>query len=72
MNDEDMNDDRSKQEDVTPHRIRIPGFIGEQEIGLGDAIKRATSAIGVRPCKPCANRAARLNGWVTFTGRSER
>jgi len=28
------------------HRVRLPGFLTEKEIGLGDVIKRATSAVG--------------------------
>lgn len=52
-----------------PRRIRLPGFTAGTEIGLGDAIKRATSVAGVRPCAPCQSRAARLNQWVVFSGR---
>lgn len=33
-----------------PHRVRLPGFISEEEIGLGDVIKRATSYFGIKPC----------------------
>lgn len=53
----------------TPFRVRLPGFIGEHEVGLGDVIKRTTSAAGIRPCGGCAARAAALNRWVTFRGR---
>ena len=51
-----------------PYRVRLPGFISDEEVGLGDVIKRATSAVGIRPCSGCARRAAALNRWVTFTG----
>jgi hypothetical protein len=44
-----------------PHRIRLPGFVSDQEIGLGDVIKHATSAIGIQPCGGCEQRAAWLN-----------
>jgi hypothetical protein len=52
-----------------PHRIRLPGFLNEneEEIGLGDAIKRVTYAMGIRPCGGCNRRAAALNRWMTFT-----
>jgi hypothetical protein len=30
-------------------------------LGLGDAIKRATTAVGIKPCKACKQRAERLN-----------
>ena len=52
-----------------PHRVRIPGFTAETEVGLGDVIKRVTSRAGVRPCGPCRERAARLNRWLVFSGR---
>lgn len=53
------------------HRVRLPGFVGDDEIGLGDVIKRATSYFGIKPCGGCAQRAAAHNRWVVFTkGRS--
>jgi hypothetical protein len=50
-----------------PHRVRLPGFIVEDEIGLGDAIKRATYAMGIKPCGACEKRAAALNHWMVFS-----
>jgi hypothetical protein len=50
-----------------PHRIRLPGYIKEEEIGLGDVIKRMTYAMGIKPCTGCEKRAAVLNRWVRFT-----
>jgi hypothetical protein len=50
-----------------PHRVRLPGFIEDEEIGLGDAIKRVTYAMGINPCGGCEKRATALNRWVTFT-----
>lgn len=58
--------DKSKRQ---PHRLRLPGFITDEEVGLGDVIKRATSAVGIRPCGGCAKRAAMLNRWMVFSGR---
>jgi hypothetical protein len=52
-----------------PYRLRLPGFVAENEVGLGDVIKRATSAIGLPPCGGCERRAATLNRWLVFTGR---
>ena len=49
------------------HRVRLPGFLIEEEIGLGDVIKRVTYAMGVRPCQGCENRAAVLNRWMRFS-----
>jgi hypothetical protein len=55
------------QSDRQPHRVRLPGFLVEEEIGLGDVIKRATYAMGIQPCGGCQKRAAALNKWMTFT-----
>lgn len=52
-----------------PRAVRLPGLVSDQEIGLGDAIKRMTSALGVQPCGGCQRRATLLNRWVVFTGR---
>lgn len=52
-----------------PYRVRLPGFITDEDIGLGDGIKRATAAIGIPPCGDCAHRAAILNRWLVFSGR---
>jgi len=54
-----------------PHRVRLPGFIVSEEIGLGDVIKRTTSYIGIRPCGGCSRRADALNRWVVFTNRAK-
>lgn len=69
------NEDMSTEEKKEPtskterqlHRIRLPGFIKEEEIGLGDAIKKATYAMGIKPCAGCEKRAAALNRWMRFT-----
>lgn len=50
-----------------PRRVRLPGFIGDEEIGLGDVIKRTTSYLGMRPCGGCSARADALNRWLVFT-----
>ena len=52
-----------------PHRVRLPGFVSDEDIGLGDVIKRATTSAGVRPCGGCARRAEALNRWMAFSGR---
>jgi hypothetical protein len=53
-----------------PHRVRLPGFVTDEEIGLGSVIKRVTSAFGAKPCGGCERRAAALNRWFVFTGRA--
>jgi hypothetical protein len=61
------NDNASTRNDGASHRIRLPGFITDADIGLGDAIKRATTYLGIRTCGGCKRRAAALNRWITFT-----
>lgn len=56
-------------QDRPQHRVRLPGFIPDTEVGLGDVIKRTTSLAGVRPCGSCLERAASLNRWLVFSGR---
>jgi hypothetical protein len=51
----------------TPYRVRLPGFIKDEDVGLGDAIKRASYAVGLKPCGGCEQRAAALNRWMAFT-----
>jgi hypothetical protein len=50
-----------------PFQVRLPGFIRDEEIGLGDIVKRMTYAAGIRPCGGCEKRAAALNRRVIFT-----
>ena len=49
-----------------PHRVRLPGFLIEEKVGLGDVIQRMTYAIGIKPCSGCQSRAAALNRWMVF------
>lgn len=65
-------DDSLDQGERPPHRVRLPGFIKDDEIGLGDVIKRATSYLGMRPCGGCGRRADALNRWLVFTNRKSR
>lgn len=64
-------DNAQDKSDHPSHRVRLPGFISDEEIGLGDVIKRATSYIGMKPCGGCERRAGVLNRWVVFTGRAK-
>ena len=52
-----------------PYRMRLPGFVRDEDIGLGDLVKRATASLFIKPCGGCARRAAALNRWLTFTAR---
>jgi hypothetical protein len=67
-----MSEDRDRRHDqdtdkAIPYRVRLPGFVRDEEIGLGDAVKRVTYAMGVRSCGGCEGRAAALNRWMVFT-----
>jgi hypothetical protein len=65
-----MQEDKDDTKDITrdePFRLRLPGFISDEQVGLGDAVKRVTYAMGVRPCGGCEQRAAALNRWAVFT-----
>jgi len=52
-----------------PYQIRLPGFVRDEDIGLGDLVKRTTASLAIKPCRGCERRAAMLNRWLTFTGR---
>ena len=60
---------KSKRE---PYRVRLPGFVSDENLGLGDAIKRVTSTFGIRPCGGCERRAATLNQWLVFNRKGTR
>jgi hypothetical protein len=59
--------EQRKQEQAPAHRVRLPGFLIEKEIGLGDLIKKTTYAMGIKPCAGCEKRAAALNRWMSFS-----
>ena len=57
------------QDEHPTYRVRLPGFVTDEEIGLGDLIERTASYLGIRPCGGCGQRAAALNRWLAFTNR---
>jgi hypothetical protein len=69
MNREGATRDSTEKSHHQPYWVRLPGFITDEEIGLGDAIKRGTYALGIQPCGGCERRAAALNRWVAFSRR---
>ena len=64
-------DDLEKSSDANsghrPFHIRLPGFLINDEVGLGDAIKRVTFKMGIQPCSGCERRAETLNLWAVFS-----
>jgi hypothetical protein len=63
---------RSKSHQAAQMRISLPGFVTDEEVGLGDVIKRATHAVGIKPCGGCERRATAFNRWLAFSGRRGR
>jgi hypothetical protein len=61
--------EKAEKGERQPYQVRIPGFITDDEFGLGDVIKRVTYAVGIKPCGGCERRAAILNRWMVFSGR---
>jgi len=66
-NEETPRGTQRKSPEAPAHRVRLPGFLIEEEIGLGDAIKRVTYASGIKPCIGCEKRATALNRWMHFS-----
>lgn len=60
-------DEKERNSRDKAFRVRLPGFVRDEEIGLGDVVKRMTYAAGIRPCGGCGKRAAALNGRMIFT-----
>ena len=69
MDTEEVKDVQTDNQERQPYRVRLPGFISDEDVGLGDVIKRATSTVGIRPCGSCEQRAVALNRWLTFSDR---
>ena len=69
MNEEQGRKNYTHNSNPQAYKVRLPGFITDEDIGLGDVIKRATSAVGIKPCGGCERRAAALNRWFGFSGR---
>ncbi len=64
MTDEIPIDIETTSRAASPMRVRLPGFIKDEDVGLGDAIKRVTYAVGLQPFGGCEQRAAALiRGW---------
>jgi hypothetical protein len=59
-------EESEEKEKPEPLRIRLPGFLIEDQVGLGDVIKRATYFVGMKPCTGCERRVATLNQWISF------
>ena len=47
-------------------RPRLPAPMTDEAEGIGDVIKRITSAVGITPCGGCQQRAQALNERFPF------
>jgi len=63
---------QSERDERKPRRVRLPGFVSDEAVGFGDVVKRATAAVGIRPCGGCARRAEALNRRIVVSGRPRR
>lgn len=68
MSEQQGGEHHAGQTERTPHRIRLPGFVSDEQIGIGDVVKRATSYLGIRSCGGCERRRSSLNRWMVFNG----
>jgi hypothetical protein len=51
------------------HLVRLPRFIVHEPVGLGQVVKRVTTAAGIKPCEPCERRARQLDRWLRVEPR---
>jgi len=51
------------------HRVQLPRFIVREPMGAGQVVKRMTRAVGMKPCAPCEQRAARMDRWLRIEPR---
>lgn len=49
--------------------IPVPGMRPGQSVGLGSVLERITSAVGIRPCGGCKERAAAIDRVIGFSRR---
>jgi hypothetical protein len=59
----------NRESERPAHRVHLPSFITDEDVGLGNVVKRMTYAVGIRPCGGCERRVAALNTWLAFSGR---
>lgn len=62
-------DENDAEQETQPLRVRLPGFVSDEDIGLGDALKRVSYMVGIKPCGGCDKRAAALNRWIRFSAK---
>jgi hypothetical protein len=63
----EVNREQPEKSEHQVFHVRLPGFLSDEELGLGDVIKRATHRMGINPCGGCEKRAEALNRWMVFS-----
>ena len=59
---------RKKPPAMTPKlSIRVPAFVTDESLGLGDAVSRIARAASMSPCGGCDSRRNWLNRWIVFS-----
>jgi hypothetical protein len=64
---QDENRAATEETQMAPRKVRLPGFITGEEVGLGDVVKGVTYSMGMKLCGGCERRAAAMNRWMVFT-----
>lgn len=67
MRHEILKEDQLDEPGNRPFKVSLPGFIVDEPVGLGEAIKRVTGSFGIKPCGGCEARATALNSWMVFS-----
>lgn len=60
-------EDHGQQRPPARHTVPLPSFVTSESIGLGTALKRITTAVGVPPCGGCSQRAEALDRFLAFS-----
>lgn len=63
----DANPAMTEDPQAQPRKVSLPGFIADEQVGLGDVVQRVAYAMGIKPCGGCERRAAAMNRWMVFT-----
>ena len=64
----ETNGDASGRSEATPFRVRLPGFIANEEIGLGSVIKHPPTSAFCRAADAKAGRPRSTAAWFSRRG----
>jgi hypothetical protein len=69
MNEQVSASNAANMRKADPFRVRLPGFVTGEEVGLGDLVKHVSYKMGITPCGGCEKRAEALNRQLVFAGK---